>query len=199
MKNIFVIFFLICATTISYCQELVEDEHPVYLGLRAGANASNFSQSDLDYKFGAYVSAFVHFKVTHFYRLQLEFGFSSQGGKSNNSAIEDLKADYFTIAPLNALYLNNSGFYFMVFPSFEFDLDNVNIYDTKSNGVNAFDIALGAGVGYELKSGITIETRFKHGLIPVDTPFFKSDNSDEVSKFNVVFQLGVSYKFKIKS
>ncbi len=114
MKHILVILFLVGFANSSFSQELEENEHPIYLGVRSGANASNFTSSELDYKLGGYISLFVHFKISHFYRFQLEFGYSNQGGKSN-MIDSNVKAEYFTIATVNKLYLNNSGFHFIVF------------------------------------------------------------------------------------
>ena len=70
MKHILVILFLVGFANSSFSQELEENEHPIYLGVRAGANASNFTSSELDYKLGGYISLFVHFKISHFYRFQ---------------------------------------------------------------------------------------------------------------------------------
>lgn len=191
MKHFLVFVFIICLNQISFSQEIKESGVPLYFGVSHGINVSNFTDSSLDYKTGIFANIFLNFKTSHFYRLQIEFGYSNQGASK-------IKAEYFTISPTNKLYLNNSGFHFILFPSFEFDLDNSRFADSQKNGINAFDLALGVGLGYELKSGLTFETRFKHGIISVDTPLFESENREEIRKFNIVFQFGISYKFKIK-
>lgn len=198
MKKSLLYFILLCSFSNSFSQEIKEnkkEKHPVYLGIRVGANVSNFTHSNLDYKLGSYIGFYFNFKASSVYRPQIEFGYSSQGGKSSTAIDKDLLVNYFTISPVSQFYLNNSGFHFLVFPSIEVDLDDTIFNKDERNGVTDFDLAIGAGFGYTFNSNLTIETRFKHGLIDTDIQIFNNNDTDV---YNIVFQLGLSYKFKIK-
>ncbi|MBU2938195.1 porin family protein [Lacinutrix sp. C3R15] len=198
MKNYCFLFILFFVFNIAFSQEtkdLENEKLPVFLGFRTGANASNLSYSDLDYRIGGYFGVFLNFKTSHLYRLQLEIGYSSQGGTSTAKNTNGLQVDYFTISAVNKFYLKNSGFHFLVYPSIELDVDGSTFGDDKKNGVTDIDIALGAGFGYAFNNNLIIETRFKHGLLDTDIQLFNNNDTD---MYNIVFQLGVSYKFKIK-
>jgi hypothetical protein len=89
----------------------------------------------------------------------------------------------------------------MAGPSFDFKTDD-NFGDFGYRPVN-FDLAFVGGLGYTLPNGLTFEARIKQGLI--DIYGYDGLDYDENGDYyyddiilNQVFQIGISYTFKMK-
>lgn len=185
-----IIFLSLC--TVTFAQKKVS------FGLRVAANISNVSDTDLDPKTGPYIGALANIRLSKFYALQPELGYSNQGGASADRNFDDLDIHYITLAVTNNFYIQNSGFHFIVSPAIDFEVDNsfLNIANNNNEDedeINAVDLSVGFGVGYQFGNGLSIDCRYKHGAVPVlDSLFGVFDDSHR----NKLFQLGLTYKFK---
>jgi len=173
-------------------------------GIRAGANVSTLSNADLDFKSSVYIGAFMEFKFSKLYSLQLELGYSNQGGLAKNSINSDVKIHYISISAINKIFFQNSGLHFMFGPGLDFDIDDTLIGIANRNGdegndITFIDITISLGLGYEFKNGITLEVRYKQGIVDVFSGSFHNFPSqsryETENQFNNVFQLGLAYKF----
>jgi hypothetical protein len=178
-------------------------------GVRAGLNLATITNLDADMKADFYVGGFVGIKLAKFYTLQPELNYSRQGASSakfytggfpNPSFMEkDYELQYVSLAIMNKFTFAES-FYAIVGPTLDFKVgDNFDSFeDEDALGV---DFALNGGIGYTLKNGLSIEARYKLGLIDVFGDIYSDDfdedengNYDDV-KLNSVFQIGLAYTF----
>lgn len=195
MKNLFAFCIVILMGHMSFGQTKIQP------GIRLGFNSSKISNSDFDSRSGINAAAFVEIRFNERYGLQPEIVFSSQGGNSNNSAINDLPIDYLSLSIANKLYLiPGAGLHLIAGPSFDFDFDNnpINlINDNTDSEVSPFDFSVFGGIGYEFDFGLALEVRYKQGLLELDAfDFFDvNEDFDNDNAFNVVYQFGIAYKF----
>lgn len=197
MKNLFAFCIVILMANMSFGQTKIQP------GIRLGLNSSTISNSDFDSRSGINAAAFVEIRFNERYGLQPEIVFSSQGGNSNNSAINDLPIDYLSIGLANKLYLiPGAGLHLIAGPSFDFDFENnpINlINDNSDSEVSPFDFSVFGGIGYEFDFGLAFEVRYKQGLLELDAfdfDFFDdNDDFDNDNAFNIVYQFGIAYKF----
>lgn len=180
-------------------------------GVRAGLNLATITNLDADMKADFYVGGFVGIKLAKFYTLQPELNYSRQGANSarfyaynggfpSPSFIEkDYELQYVSLAIMNKFTFAET-FYAIVGPTLDFKVgDNFNnIEDEDALGV---DFALNGGVGYTFYKGLSIEARYKLGLVDVFGDIYNDDfddndngNYDEV-KLNSVLQIGLAYTF----
>jgi len=196
MKNLLSIITIIGFFGLSFSQTQKS------LGLRAGGNISKLTNANLDTKSGVYLGVFGHFKFSDMYVLQPEINYSNQGGKAINSEDKDVDIHYISITVTNKLFVQNSGFHFILAPSFDFDTDDTLIGITnrnEGNDITFLDMAIGLGFGYEFKNGIGIEARYKRGFIDVFSGSWHDFESEplynEENQFNNLYQVGLTYKF----
>lgn len=184
-------------------------------GVRAGLNLSTFTNSDFDRKADFYVGGLVSIKLAKFYTLQPELTYSRQGAKGktfNDNIINfdpvlprdtyysdyDYELSYISLGIMNKFNIVQ-GFHAIVGPTLDFKVsDNFPaIYDDPID----FDLSLNGGIGYTLPIGLTIEARYKMGLIDIFGDYSDDDYYDDDSNdfndviLNSVFQLGLSYTF----
>lgn len=187
-------------------------------GARAGLNLSNFTNTDFDTKTDFYVGGFLAINFTKYYTLQPELTYSRQGAKSGNNDYstalpdvndpafrppgeKDFSVQYLSLAAMNKFYFGGGGFHAAVGPSLDFKVgDNFSGVNEDLVGV---DLAFNAGLGYTLPMGLTIEARYKIGLVDIfgnnvdynyDYYYDDNGNIDDVV-LNSVIQLGVAYTF----
>ncbi|QEE48598.1 PorT family protein [Flavobacterium alkalisoli] len=175
-------------------------------GFRAGANFSRLTNTDLDTKTDFYVGAIGALKLTRFYTLQPEIGYSRQGAKGDlyfydsyygESYTEnvDIKLEYVTLTLINKFTFNDA-INFQVGPTFDIGTNVDNRYQ------NDVDLGITAGIGYTLPFGLSIEGRVKKGIADVLDTYYYSDGSnyyyEDHSNTNLVFQVGISYTFDVK-
>lgn len=196
MKKFFIIITFIGVFGLSFSQTKSA------LGLRAGVNISKLTNANLDTKSDVYLGVFGQFKFSEMYALQPEINYSNQGGKAINSDDKDVDIHYISITVTNKLFVQNSGFHFIIAPSFDFDTDDTLIGITnrnEGNDITFLDMAIGLGVGYEFKNGIGIEARYKRGFIDVFSgswhDFDSNAQYNEENQFNNLYQIGLTYKF----
>lgn len=178
-------------------------------GVRAGLNLASITNTEADMKADFYVGGFVGIKLAKFYTLQPELNYSRQGANSARfynydtfpaSYMEkDYELQYVSLAIMNKFTFAET-FYAIVGPTLDFKVgDNFNSYeDDDALGV---DFALNGGIGYTFYKGLSVEARYKLGLIDVFGDIYSDDfddndngNYDEV-KLNSVLQIGLAYTF----
>jgi hypothetical protein len=170
-------------------------------GIRAGANFSYFTEGDnldgeeSEMEFTAktdfYVSFYGALKLTKYYTLQPEIGYSRQGSNiefnEDINLSDDMKVDvsYLSIAILNKFTFGEK-FNVHIGPSMDFIVERPENVELESD----LDLAFIAGLGYNFTPNFGIEARVKKGIVPViDTGEYHT---------NVVFSVGGTYTFDIK-
>lgn len=161
-KQFILILFLACAVILQ--------AQTFQLGVKAGANISNFSGGNFEAVkksalIGFHGGLFLRFKFGRI-GLQPEAMISSQGAKidsfSNGHSV-NWKVTYVTI-PLMLQYYFKSRFYVEAGPQAGFkttdDFGNTTLNDFASN----LDLAAAAGIGYRSKSGFGLGTRYTAGI-----------------------------------
>ncbi|MBR9757918.1 MAG: PorT family protein [Algicola sp.] len=205
MKKALLLFAFVTVSLTAFSQIKVRP------GVRVGVNQSKITNTTLDSKLGLNAAIFANIQFSDLYALQPEIGYSNQGGtyKNNNNHEENFNLHYVSIAVANKFFpFKDMGLHFIAGPSLDFNFENnwVNlINDNSDSDITPFDLALFAGIGYEFPFGLSIEARYKQGLIDLDTfndvsHFDNNDpyyyyNEDNENQLNAVFQLAIAYKF----
>ncbi|RWW93754.1 outer membrane beta-barrel protein [Flavobacterium cerinum] len=200
MKKTLLFAFLILATISAEAQVTFKP------GIRAGANFSQITNTDLDTKTDFYIGAFGALKLTRFYTLQPEINYSRQGGKGDISVYDsntqeynrknvDVSLNYVSLSAMNKFTFSDQ-FNIHVGPTFDIITKSKNYNSTE------VDMCIAAGVGYTLPMGLTIEARVKKGIIDVVDSYYTGNSYDNFNDYgtttNLVFSLGVSYSFDVK-
>lgn len=181
----------------------------VRLGMKVGANIANISELETSAKTSFYGGLVLNIKTSEKYTLQPELLYSKQGtsldedndnlqGTSNN-----IELDYFSIGIMNKFFvakkvniLFGPSIDIRVYKNFE----NYNDWDI----MPPIDISFVGGLGVDLTSNLSIEARYKQGIIDIldYSDLFGDeydDNSNlETRNLNEVFQLGIIYTFDFK-
>lgn len=174
------------------------------LGFRGGANISTLTNANLDAKGNAYIGMFYQTRISDFYAIQPELGYSNQGGKMKDG--QNIYVEYITISVTNKFFLvPDSGFYVLASPGLDFDIDDALIGFTNrtvnsGNGATFIDVNVSFGLGIEFRNGLAIEARYKHGFVDVYSGAFHSFDSElyqDKNQLNSVFQIGLAYKFNL--
>ena len=199
MKKILLIALLFFAAVS------VEAQVTLRPGIRAGANLSSITGTDLDSKLDFYIGGFAALKLSKFYTLQPEVTYSRQGGKGDISLYDsntgtysqrnvDLSLQYISLSAISKFTLTDS-FNVHIGPTFDI-ITNSNNY-----AYDDIDLGITAGVGYTLPMGLTIEARVKKGIVEAVDTYYYSNNDDNYygggNGTNLVFSLGVSYSFQV--
>lgn len=194
MKKLFWFIVMIIISLNNYAQKKVG------LGLRTGINYSNVSNTNLDYKTGLYLSAFLNIQYSNFYALQPELGYSNQGGKARSSEDQDVKIDYVSLGLTNKFFVfKDKRFHFLFGVNIDLNYDD-NFMKIENNSANNdvffLDLALYGGLGYQFDFGLALEARYKHGLKSIlEDDYFLLFPIDKAHK-NYLFQFGMAYKFE---
>lgn len=193
MKKTTILIVLIASTTFALAQDRTK------MALRMGLNNAKVLNSNLHTKSGLYAGVALTVQFNETYCLQPEITYSKQGGKSKTPGLDDIDINYLSISVANKLFTKGQGFHFILGPSLDFNFDDnfINLVNEDGDNfkVTPIDIALFAGIGYEFEFGLTVELRYKQGLIDLD---FNDDgeygNNNEKNQLNRVIQIGALYK-----
>lgn len=188
MKKVFLAALLFAGLT-GFSQNLTG-------GLKAGVNISNFTGSSFNNvekkaRIGFHAGGFLNIGLGAF-SIQPEALVSTQGVK-----VEDINSDYniditYIAVPIMAKFKTAGGFYIEAGPQFSFkiseDFGNQTIDDFAKN----IDISIGAGLGFQSRSGLGIGARYMAGLTKVGE--FSVNNIQPDYK-NSVIQAGIFWAF----
>ena len=186
---------LICLVLVSAKSFSQSIFNRLEFGLKAGANASNFSNANFatDPLIGFHGGATVAFKITNNFLIQEEFLFSTQGAKIKGGTLgdQDLKL-YYVSVPFLLKYRTNSGFYLEAGAqtgiNVKEDFSGINT----SNFAKKIDLGAAGGLGYQSKMGLGIGARYIYGLSKVAD--FNASNINNDFKNNSI-QASIFYVF----
>ncbi|GAA3593098.1 outer membrane beta-barrel protein [Flavivirga amylovorans] len=192
MKKSLLTWTLIAVSAIAFSQITIKP------GVRAGANFSNFTNTDLDSKTDLYIGALAEIKFVSFYALQPEINYSRQGGKAIVSGSDDLEIQYLGIALANKFYPSKAiGLHAIVGPAI-----NIKVSDNFENNFNddaeGFDFLFFGGLGFDFPFGLGIEARYNIGIVDIfgsNVNNTNGNNNVDDLILNKVFQIGAIYKF----
>lgn len=175
-------------------------------GLRGGLNLSTLSNiDDNSTKTDFYIGGLLNIKFNKYFSLQPEITYSRQGDKgreyfanSNNYRYVNYELNYLTLGAVAKFNIGGKGFHILGGPSLDLKVGDNYI----NSNPESFDLAIVGGVGYTLPNGLTFEARIKQGLIDIyGYEGLNYDNNDYYYNdviLNQVFQIGISYTFKVK-
>ena len=170
----------------------------VSVGLKAGANITNFTGGNFD---AVKKKAIVGFHAGGFMNialgaisLQPELLVSTQGARIDSvRGSYDWKVTYLTV-PVMLKYRSAGGFYLEAGPQFGFKLSE----DVKNETIDAFakdlDLSAGAGLGFQTKGGFGIGARYLVGLSKVGDFDAVSSGGIDPDFNNSVIQMGIFFK-----
>ncbi|WP_264531829.1 porin family protein [Flavobacterium sp. N502540] len=209
MKKITVIAFVLFVGIITSNAQV-----KVSPGFRGGLNISDLSNmpGNSSSKSDFYIGALMAIKFNKYFTLQPELNYSRQGSEirlsyldfdNNTSRRRNQKAEinYLTLGAVAKFNFKGKGFHVLAGPSIDFKT-NDNFDKFGENPVDV-DFAIVGGVGYTLPNGLTFEARLKQGLVDIygyDGYDYDNENRryyDDIT-LNQVFQIGISYTFKVK-
>ena len=142
------------------------------LGLKAGANITNFTQMPIqNVSKSAVISfvggGFINFMVGDNFSIQPDVLFTTQGAKIDGAAGNTTyKVSYLSV-PVMAKFKFNSGLFLEAGPQFSFKLGEDVPNSSIDQFANNLDVAVGAGLGYHGKSGLGVGARYMAGLTKV--------------------------------
>ena len=199
MKKIALLAFVLCIG-IQSSQAQVK----VSPGLRGGLNVSTLTNiDDNQSKTDFYVGGLVYIKFNKYFSLQPEITYSRQGDEgryfeNGRYYSEKYELNYLTLGAVAKFNIGGKGFHILGGPSLDLKVSD-NYINSNPEG---FDLAIVGGVGYTLPNGLTFEARIKQGVIDIyGYDGIDYDNNDYYYNdviLNQVFQIGISYTFKVK-
>ena len=171
-------------------------------GIKVGLNSSNLSNTTLETKQDIYLGALLDISIADYYSLQPEILYSRQGGVSNSTEFGDVNIYYISIIAANKFYVStNKGFHFILGVGLDFNIgSDFNILFGSNNedfNISPVDLTFTGGIGYEFGFGLALEARYKQGAISTDFLGSRDLFEEDGSQLNGVFQIGMTYKFKI--
>lgn len=165
------------------------------LGLKAGANISNFTGGEfdnLDKKalVGFHAGAFINFLFGDHLSLQPEVLFSSQGAKLKSAGEEENFRVSYVNVPVMVKYRFTGGFYLEAGPQIGFKVSEDVPDQTIKDFAKSTDLSVAAGLGYHSNMGLGIGARYIAGLSKVGD--FDASNIDPDFK-NSTIQVSLFY------
>ncbi len=197
-KSILMSIGLLILSVMSYGQAQVA------FGLKGGLNLAkldiNQGASNIDNRTGFHGGAFALIKLTKI-GIQPEILFSKQGAtfKANTTDVE-ANFDYINVPVLLKLYLAG-GLNLQLGPQFGFLTTSEFVsttsgikttQDVKSLLDKKYDMAVAAGIGWDLPFGVTLDARYNIGLS--DVQYKLTTTSSPVTLKNQVIQISIGYK-----
>ncbi|MDR6760690.1 MULTISPECIES: porin family protein [unclassified Flavobacterium] len=173
-------------------------------GLRGGLNISTLTNIDDNRsKTDFYIGGLVDIKFNKYFSLQPEITYSRQGDEgryfeNGRYYSEKYELNYLTLGAVAKYHFGGKGFHVLAGPSLDIKVGD-NYINSNPEG---FDLAIVGGVGYTLPNGLTFEARIKQGMIDIYGYDGLDNNNDDYYYndviLNQVFQIGISYTFKVK-
>ncbi len=170
-------------------------------GLKAGANISNFTNTNFDNfdnkaVVGFHGGAFLSLLLGNHFAIQPEAMISTQGANLNRvddvAGSGDYKLTYLAV-PVMLKGRFNGGFYLEAGPQFGFKLSENVPDNTVENFAKDLDVGIGAGLGFHGKSGLGIGGRYVFGVSEVGD--FDRSDLDNPNFKNGVIQISLFYTF----
>ena len=175
-------------------------------GISAGVNVATLSNINADVNADFHAGGILCLNLGERYTLQPELIYTRQGAKnvlfvndenSENTWEEDVTIQYLSLGVINKFYFVE-GFHGLIGPSLDMKIGkNFPRIDFDDDDYGGVDLGISLGLGYTLPIGLTIEGRFKTGMLDAfNNDYFLGlfDDPDKIS-LNRVFQLGLSYSF----
>jgi hypothetical protein len=207
------VFFIAIFTILGFLQS--EAQVRVKPGVKAGLNVSKFTNSEMSSKKDFYLGGLLNIKFNKIYTLQPELIYSKQGAfrtmsslmnydptVSNQNRKVAYSIDYLSLSAMSQFTVGD-GFHFVVGPSLDFKVSD-NFSENYASDPIGFDLAFVGGIGYSFPNGLSLDARFKQGLVDIFGNNFNANydtngngNYDEIV-LNQLLQLGVSYSFDLK-
>lgn len=182
-------------------------------GVKGGVNFASITgdeTDDLEGKTAFHLGVVAELALSENFAIQPELLYSAQGAKSEGSDTWEgmtesweykYKLDYLSI-PILAKYYVTPALNLHVGPqvSFlinsevegEYSYDGVTESETEDlEDVKSLDLALSAGVGYQLNMGVFFNARYNLGL----SNLWDYEGEEDFSQKNSVFQLSVGFMF----
>ncbi len=188
------------ATTQLFAQKKVSP------GIRAGVNVATLSNINADFKTDFYAGGILSLNLGQRYTLQPELIYTRQGAgnvtffddeSGEPRGQENVTIQYLSLGAINKFYFVD-GFHGLIGPSLDMKIGkNFPRVDFDDDDYGGMDLGISIGLGYTLPIGLTVEGRFKTGMLDAfNNDYFLGlfDDPDDIS-LNRVFQLGVSYSF----
>lgn len=184
MKKVLLIMFVLTFAANTYAQK-------VEFGVKAGINVSDLQMENFDFntRTGIHLGGIVEFKLTDKFALQPELLYSQLGARAEIADVK-IDADYLAL-PVMAKYYIVKGLSIEAGPQFSLLVNDVITLTDKTEidgdtGIEEFDLALNAGLGYQFKNGIFFQTRYSLGLTAV---------GQEPKTKNRSFQFSLGFQF----
>jgi hypothetical protein len=185
-----ILFIFLLGGTASFAQKFE-------LGIKAGANISNFYGSDdaSQLKANSYVGfhggAFVSLFVGKVFAIQPEVLLSTQGAKVDDISgnKKDYKLTYINI-PVMLKFRSIGGFYVEAGPQLGFNV-NSKVSGTGEDFAKSTDLSIAGGLGYHSPIGLGIGARYTAGLSKLGD--FDASNPGNPNWKNGVIQVSVFY------
>jgi Outer membrane protein beta-barrel domain len=185
-----ILFIFLLAGTASFAQKFE-------LGVKAGANISNFYGSDnaSQLKANSYVGfhggAFVSLFLGKVFAIQPEVLLSTQGAKVDDISgnEKDYKLTYINI-PVMLKFRSMGGFYVEAGPQIGFNV-NSKVSGTGEDFAKSTDLSIAGGLGYHSPIGLGIGARYTAGLSKLGD--FDVANPGDPNWKNGVIQVSVFY------
>lgn len=176
-------------------------------GLRAGINVATLSNINADFKTDAYAGFMLGLNLGRQYTLQPELTYTRQGAKDavfeeegGATRREDVTIQYLSLGVMNKFYFTegNNGVHALVGPSLDMKVGrNFPRIDFEDDDYGGVDLGVSLGIGYTAPFGLTVEGRFKTGLLDAfNNDYFLGmfEDPDRIS-LNRVFQIGIGFSF----
>lgn len=181
----------------------------VNFGVKGGLNVAgtnNIGPDNTSYRLAYTVGLFSTINVGKQFFIRPEFAFSVKGNKfpatiASGSGVLDLG---YLVIPVLAGYSFTEKFAFYGGPEFGYLIQANSKFDGSNHNVSGnfqkFDLAVDAGLSYELSTRLGAEIRYSHGFemlakgIKYDNMGNEIGNGRKVGS-NRVFQVGVYYTF----
>src|SRR5690606_30482963 len=186
----------IAATTQLFAQKKVSP------GIRAGVNVATLSNINADFKTDFYAGGILSLHLGQRYTLQPELTYTRQGANNvtfvddetgEPTGQENVSIQYLSLGVINKFYFVE-GFHGLIGPSLDMKIGkNFPRIDFDDDDYGGVDLGISLGLGYTLPIGLTVEGRFKTGMLDAfNNDYFLGmfDDPDEIS-LNRVFQLGL--------